>query len=140
MTAPRTATVSRATSETDVTLTIILDGTGAAGVATGLGFLDHMLAALATHARLDLDVRLFTGREHKESEQQRQPGYWIHSRALGRSRDADRGTVYLSRSRDRQTVSGRPRAGTAIRLSGVRSRHGPNGPGEHETDRVRGLP
>jgi imidazoleglycerol-phosphate dehydratase len=52
----RTATVARATKETDVKLSLTLDGTGAGDRATGVGFLDHMLDLLARHGRLDLDV------------------------------------------------------------------------------------
>ncbi len=53
----RTATVHRKTSETDITLRLDLDGSGQAQVETGIGFLDHMLTALARHARLDLELR-----------------------------------------------------------------------------------
>ncbi len=53
----RVATVARKTKETDITVTLCLDGTGRAEVETGIGFLDHMLDALARHARLDLEVR-----------------------------------------------------------------------------------
>lgn len=53
---PRTATVRRTTAETDVALTLTVDGTGAASVRTGLGFYDHMLTALTKHARFDLEV------------------------------------------------------------------------------------
>jgi imidazoleglycerol-phosphate dehydratase len=52
----RHATLARATSETDIRLTLALDGTGAAQVATGVGFFDHMLTAFARHALLDLAV------------------------------------------------------------------------------------
>jgi imidazoleglycerol-phosphate dehydratase len=52
----RRATVRRATSESSVELTIDLDGTGRSTVSTGVGFYDHMLASLAKHALLDLDV------------------------------------------------------------------------------------
>jgi imidazoleglycerol-phosphate dehydratase len=52
----RTATVARATKETDVKLSLTLDGTGAGDRSTGVGFLDHMLDLLARHGRLDLDV------------------------------------------------------------------------------------
>jgi imidazoleglycerol-phosphate dehydratase len=52
----RTATIRRKTTETDITLELDLDGIGEARVATGIGFLDHMLALLAKHAALDLDV------------------------------------------------------------------------------------
>lgn len=54
---PRTATVTRKTGETDIELTLNLDGSGQAEIATGVGFLDHMLHALARHARFDLTVR-----------------------------------------------------------------------------------
>ncbi len=50
----RTATVARKTAETDITAALVLDGTGQATIATGIGFLDHMLHALARHALLDL--------------------------------------------------------------------------------------
>src|SRR5271165_1047317 len=54
---PRTASLSRKTSETDITLTLSLDGSGASSVATGIGFLDHMLTAFARHGLFDLDVQ-----------------------------------------------------------------------------------
>lgn len=50
----RTASLSRITTETDISLTLTLDGSGTAAVATGIGFLDHMLTALARHALFDL--------------------------------------------------------------------------------------
>ncbi len=53
---PRTATITRTTSETDITLTLDLDGSGRAEIATGIGFLDHMLTALARHGLFDLSV------------------------------------------------------------------------------------
>ena len=52
----RQATLRRTTKETDVEVTIDLDGSGTAAVATGVGFLDHMLDLLARHARIDLKV------------------------------------------------------------------------------------
>ena len=54
---PRTANLTRATSETDIALSLGLDGSGAADIATGVGFFDHMLTALARHGLLDLTVR-----------------------------------------------------------------------------------
>lgn len=53
----RKATVARTTAETDIELTLHLDGTGTADIETGLGFFDHMLTALARHARFDLSLR-----------------------------------------------------------------------------------
>ena len=54
---PRRAEVSRTTAETDIQATMVLDGTGRSSIATGIGFLDHMLTALAKHAMLDLTVK-----------------------------------------------------------------------------------
>jgi imidazoleglycerol-phosphate dehydratase len=53
---PRTASINRKTRETDIRLTLNLDGSGTADIATGIGFLDHMLSALAHHARFDLSL------------------------------------------------------------------------------------
>jgi len=52
----RKAAVTRKTKETDVAVAVDLDGTGAGTIATGIGFLDHMLDLLARHARIDLTV------------------------------------------------------------------------------------
>lgn len=52
----RTAERARATRETSIALRLNLDGVGESSVATGLGFLDHMLASLALHARIDLSL------------------------------------------------------------------------------------
>jgi len=52
----RTATVSRKTRETTITLALRLDGEGRASVSTGIGFLDHLLSAVACHARIDLEL------------------------------------------------------------------------------------
>src|SRR5256885_14087898 len=52
----RAATVTRATRETSITVTLTLEGTGKADVKTGVGFLDHLLDALTRHARFDLTL------------------------------------------------------------------------------------
>lgn len=52
----RTATVTRKTRETSIRVTLALDGTGKTAVNTGIGFLDHLLDALARHARFDLSL------------------------------------------------------------------------------------
>ncbi len=52
----RNATIARKTAETDITLTLCLDGTGKAEIASGVGFLDHMLTLFAKHGRFDLSV------------------------------------------------------------------------------------
>ena len=53
----RTASVDRKTKETEITVEIDLDGTGAYDVSTGIGFLDHMLEQLSRHSLIDLKVR-----------------------------------------------------------------------------------
>ncbi len=52
----RQATIKRTTAETDIKLTLCLDGTGKSEIATGVGFLDHMLTLFARHGRFDLKV------------------------------------------------------------------------------------
>ncbi|MHC4561409.1 MAG: imidazoleglycerol-phosphate dehydratase HisB [Planctomycetota bacterium] len=56
MTADRTATVERRTAETDITLTLNLDGSGEASIETGIGLLDHLLTSLTRHAGLDVQL------------------------------------------------------------------------------------
>src|SRR5437762_904890 len=53
----RKGSVKRGTKETDVEVAVDLDGTGAASISTGIGFLDHMLDLLARHSRIDLMVK-----------------------------------------------------------------------------------
>jgi imidazoleglycerol-phosphate dehydratase len=54
----RAASVSRRTAETDVSVSLTLDGTGKAAIATGVGFLDHMLELFARHGLFDLEVKV----------------------------------------------------------------------------------
>ncbi|PPF44231.1 imidazoleglycerol-phosphate dehydratase HisB [Pseudoclavibacter sp. AY1F1] len=56
-TTPRTATLSRATSESSIELSLNLDGTGVADIQTSVPFYDHMLTAFAKHSLTDLTVR-----------------------------------------------------------------------------------
>jgi len=53
----RKADIVRETKETQISLTVDLDGTGRSDISTGIGFLDHMLDAIARHARFDLAIR-----------------------------------------------------------------------------------
>jgi len=60
---PRTAQIDRKTSETQISVSVNLDGTGQATIATGIGFFDHMLHLLAKHSLMDLNIKV-TGDLH----------------------------------------------------------------------------
>jgi imidazoleglycerol-phosphate dehydratase len=114
----RTATLHRKTGETDVSLTLGLDGTGAGARMTGVGFLDHMLDLLARHGRFDLDVKvagdLQTGSHHTVEDTGIVLGQAL-DQALGDRRGIYRyghATVPMDEARAAVTldVSGRPYA------------------------------
>ena len=69
----RAARVSRRTAETDVSVSLALDGSGQATIATGVGFLDHMLELLARHALFDLDLQV-TGDLHVDQHHATEDG------------------------------------------------------------------
>jgi imidazoleglycerol-phosphate dehydratase len=110
----RTAQITRTTGETDVSLTIGLDGTGAGTRRTGVGFLDHMLDLLARHGRLDLEVAvtgdLQTGAHHTVEDTGIVLGQAI-DRALGERRG-------ITRYGHAVIPMDEARAGCAIDLSG----------------------
>jgi imidazoleglycerol-phosphate dehydratase len=54
---PRSATIERRTKETAISVTVDLDGTGAYSIATGVGFLDHMIEQLARHSLIDISLQ-----------------------------------------------------------------------------------
>jgi imidazoleglycerol-phosphate dehydratase len=57
MSEKRTATIHRKTNETDIRLSLDLDGTGQCAVSTGVGFLDHLLRHIAVHGLFDLEIK-----------------------------------------------------------------------------------
>src|SRR5436189_6200761 len=89
----RTATVTRTTRETSITVTLTLEGTGKTDVKTGLGFLDHLLDALSRHARFDLTLAckgdLQVDDHHTAEDCALALGQAV-DRALGERRDVNR--------------------------------------------------
>ena len=112
----RTATVNRNTAETKIGVTVNLDGTGAYRVATGIGFLDHMLEQLSRHSLIDLDVAvdgdLHIDQHHTTEDSALAIGEAM-SKALGDRRGIMRyGTAYApmdeALTRAAVDISGRP--------------------------------
>jgi imidazoleglycerol-phosphate dehydratase len=112
----RTAQIQRTTKETDISLSLELDGSGGGTRATGVGFFDHMLDAFARHGRLDLDVQvdgdLQTGAHHTVEDVGLVLGQAI-DQALGDRRGIGRfghAVVPMDEARASATidVSGRP--------------------------------
>ena len=85
----RTAEITRTTAETDVRLSLGLDGEGRGKRSTGVGFLDHMLDLLARHGRLDLDVTvtgdLQTGAHHTAEDTGLALGQALHEALADRA-------------------------------------------------------
>jgi imidazoleglycerol-phosphate dehydratase len=110
----RTAEIDRRTGETDVHVSLALDGNGSGERATGVGFFDHMLDLLARHGRLDLTVRaagdLHTGAHHTVEDVGICVGQALN-RALG-----DR--VGITRYGDATVPMDEARAACAIDVSG----------------------
>jgi len=86
----RHATVARTTRETSLTATLNLDGAGDARVSTGLGFLDHMLTALARHAGFDLALE-GTGDLHVDDHHTAEDAALVLGQALDRALGERRG-------------------------------------------------
>jgi imidazoleglycerol-phosphate dehydratase len=128
--APRRAEVTRRTGETTITVSLDLDGQGRAEIGSGIGFLDHMLASLAKHARFDLNLACQGDLEvddHHTTEDCALALGQALDRALGERRGIGRfGSAYapLDEALARAVVdlSGRPCA--VIELGLVRERLG----------------
>jgi imidazoleglycerol-phosphate dehydratase len=110
----RRAEFSRTTNETDVSVSLALDGAGLGNRSTGIGFLDHLLEALARHGRLDLDVRargdLQTGAHHTVEDT---------GIAIGRALDEALGDrAGIARFGDAIVVMDEARAAAVVDVSG----------------------
>lgn len=112
----RTATISRKTAETAIEASVDLDGTGVYRVATGIGFLDHMIEQLSRHSLIDIDLAcagdLHIDQHHTTEDSALALGQAI-ARALGERRGITRyGTAYApmdeTLSRVAIDISGRP--------------------------------
>jgi imidazoleglycerol-phosphate dehydratase len=128
--AMRTASITRKTSETDISVELNLDGSGTYRVATGIGFLDHMLEQLSRHSLIDLTVKasgdLHIDQHHTTEEED--SGIAIGealARALGDKRGITRyGQAYApmdeTLTRVALDISGRPFLVWKVALSGPR--------------------
>jgi imidazoleglycerol-phosphate dehydratase len=112
----RTSTIERATKETDVRLSLALEGSGAGTRDTGVGFLDHMLDLLARHGRMDLEVAvtgdLQTGAHHTAEDTAIVLGQALDGALADRSRIVRYGAATVPMDEARAScaidISGRP--------------------------------
>ncbi|MFO7759949.1 MAG: imidazoleglycerol-phosphate dehydratase HisB [Roseovarius sp.] len=86
----RSATITRKTAETDITVEIALDGTGAYDNATGVGFFDHMLDQLSRHSLIDMTIRC-SGDRHIDDHHTVEDVGIVLGQALGRALGDKRG-------------------------------------------------
>lgn len=93
----RTATITRCTGETDITLTLNVDGSGQADVHTGVGFLDHMLTLWSKHGLFDLHVHA-TGDLHIDEHHTAEDTCICLGRALDQALAERRGLVRTAHS------------------------------------------
>lgn len=112
----RAATITRKTAETAIDVTVDLDGTGTYTIATGIGFLDHMIEQLSRHSLIDIDLKvdgdLHIDQHHTTEDSALALGQAI-AKALGERRGITRfGTAYApmdeTLSRVAIDISGRP--------------------------------
>ena len=112
----RQAEITRKTNETEITVSLTLDGTGTSDIATGIGFLDHMLEQLARHSLMDLTLSA-TGDLHIDAHHTTEDTGWAIGAALKQALGDRRGIgryahAYLPMdeclSRVAVDVSGRP--------------------------------
>ena len=94
----RTAQILRKTAETDIMLTLNLDGTGKSQIKTGVGFLDHMLTLFAAHGKFDLTVNCQGDTDVDDHHSSEDIGICLgqaFSQALGEKRGIDRYGSFL---------------------------------------------
>jgi imidazoleglycerol-phosphate dehydratase len=94
---PRTASIHRKTGETDIALTLNVDGSGVSEVSTGIGFLDHMLALFAKHGLFDITVRA-SGDLHVDEHHTAEDVCICLGQALDRALGERRGIVRTAHS------------------------------------------
>ncbi|MBI2938832.1 MAG: imidazoleglycerol-phosphate dehydratase HisB [Chloroflexi bacterium] len=94
-TEPRRASIDRKTRETEVVVDVTVDGTGRAEIGTGVGFLDHLLEALARHGLFDLVVRA-RGDIHVDSHHTAEDVAIVLGRAFDRALGERRGIVRIA--------------------------------------------
>ncbi len=112
----RTATIARKTGETDVALTLGLDGSGQGARSTGVGFFDHMLDLLARHGGLDLEVQVIgdlqTGAHHTVEDTAIALGQALDAALGDRARIVRYGSALIPMDEARAScaidISGRP--------------------------------
>jgi imidazoleglycerol-phosphate dehydratase len=94
MTPTRTSTLHRHTNETDIQLSLNLDGTGQHDITTGIGFLDHLLAHIAVHGLFDLTVKA-TGDLHVDAHHTIEDTALLLGQALAEAVGDKRGLVRM---------------------------------------------
>jgi imidazoleglycerol-phosphate dehydratase len=124
----RSAEISRKTTETDVRVRLDLDGTGAATIATGIGFFDHMLDQLARHSLIDMEIACQGDRHIDDHHSVEDTGIAIGqalTRALGDKKGIRRyGECHLAMDdtlvRAALDVSARPWLGWGVQMTAPR--------------------
>ena len=94
----RTAEILRKTAETDIMLTLDLDGNGVSQIQTGVGFLDHMMTLFAAHGKIDLTLTCngdTAGDDHHSAEDIRICRGMAFAKALGEKRGINRYGSFL---------------------------------------------
>ena len=92
---PRIASEARRTNETDVSVTVNVDGDGRASINSGIGFLDHMLVAVARHSHIDIELSC-TGDTHIDCHHSAEDCAMVLGRAINNALDDRMGIGVLA--------------------------------------------